>query len=186
MAEDDEDPGWYGDPGDLHRERFYDGGGWTYATRRGRRRKPETIFVQKRSPLVPIAVGLLLLAVLAGAFAWYYDWSTKRADEAAQALVEGAPDAAEVAAIRADVHNLQVQVTSMLIATVDSLPTVKLAENNYVVSDGTTTVPIAASSAAADAGITGTTHDDWCVWVENEDGDTWHANATGEVTGGTC
>ena len=131
-----------------------------------------------------VLIGFLVLG--AGALTWYVVKGTQDVAAEEANLVTSAPAAANAAAYVSDVRNLSIQVTTAVVDSGGTLPTVAYQGGKYVVSDGTTPVTVGAAEGIASAGITGTGGESWCVWIGTADGQKWHATAGGESAEGGC
>ena len=133
-----------------------------------------------------VAVLGLAVAAFVAVLVWFAISGAREVTDQAADLTTQAPAAADEAAMRQDVHNLQIVVTTLGVEDPSTRVSVRLVDGTYIVTGGASSQELPASDAVVAAGADVTSGDELCVWVGAEDGTTMHATATSGPSQGGC
>ena len=189
-----DEPGWIRDPSNPGFERYHDGTNWTERTRvaqaGGRSPSGSASLAGSGSGngarAVAIVVGITVLAVVA-AIVWFAVSGARNLTDQVADVATNAPATANTAAIATDVQNLRIAVETAAVDTGGHVPTVTFSGGTYQVTDSSSiTQTLPAGDGVTAAGITGSTDDDYCVWVMAANGVTMHATHSEAPQEGGC
>ena len=135
---------------------------------------------------VMVVVGIAVLAVVA-ALVWFAVSGARNLTDQVADVATNAPAAASTAAVAADAQNIRLAVETAVVDSGGHMPTVSFDGGSYVVKSSSSDVQkVPASTGVTAAGITGSTDEDYCVWVAADNGITMHTDHNGEPQVGGC
>jgi len=178
----DNGAGWMPDPANPKLERYWDGSAWTELTQNAPRKA-----ANGGGTRVALWGVVVVLVAAGGAVAWFIGRGGHDVAQAEADLVTKAPEQANTAAMTVDAHTLAVDVQTAVLDGDGALPTVAFANGSYLVTGADGAVQtVRASEGVTQAGITGTSQTDFCVWIMGQGGATVHASAGGSAASGGC
>ncbi len=130
-----------------------------------------------------VALGVILM----GAGLYVYMDSARDTVQAGADLATGVPAAANIVAVAADAQNIRLAVETAVVDSGGHVPTVSFSGGTYAVKSSSSDIQtVPASAGVSAAGITGSTGEDYCVWVTAANGIMMHTDHSGEPQVGGC
>jgi hypothetical protein len=179
--------GWLADPTNPKVERYFDGTNWTDLTRPAQRRPRDMSGGGGGGAKAVVVAVVGVLVVAGGALAWYLVSGARDLAQAEGDLVTEVPAAANGAAMSSDVRSLVIAVETSLVENSGELPGVTLSGRDYVVTGANGDAQnLGAADGVVQVGITGTSEQDYCIWISAADGATIHQQSGGSAAEGAC